>query len=67
MGIGLITLILVIGILFLLFAGVSLAFSTGIMAAALILMEFGPAGLSLIATRIYDLMADFPSWPCRYS
>ena len=59
MGIGLITLILVIGILFLLFAGVPLAFSTGIMAATLILMEFGPVGLSLIATRIYDLMADF--------
>ena len=59
MSIGLITLILAIGILFLLFAGVPLAFSTGIMAAALILMEFGPTGLSLIATRIYDLMADF--------
>ena len=59
MGIGLITLILVVGILFLLFAGVPLAFSTGIMAAILILVEFGTTGLSLVATRIFDLMADF--------
>ncbi len=59
MGIEIITLVLVVGILLLLFTGVPLAFSTGAMAAALILMEFGPNGLGLIATRIYDLMADF--------
>ena len=59
MGIELITLILVVGILVLLFSGVPLAFSTGFMAAVLILMNFGINGLSLIGTRIYDLMADF--------
>lgn len=59
MGVGLVTLILVTGILLLLFAGVPLAFTTGFMATVMILMEFGTTGLSLIATRIYDLMADF--------
>lgn len=59
MGIGLITLILISGILLLLFLGVPLAFSTGVMSAVLILMQFGPNGLGLIATRVYGLMSDF--------
>ena len=59
MSIGLITLILVVGILLLLFAGVPLAFATGVMATIMIMGEFGQNGLSLIATRIYDMMADY--------
>ena len=59
MGIGLVTLILLFGVLLLLFAGVPMAFSTGVTASLLILLELGPGGLSLIATRIYDLMSNF--------
>lgn len=59
MGIGLISLVLVVGILLLLALGVPLAFSTGAMATALILLNFGVNGLALVSTRIFSLMSDF--------
>ena len=43
----------------LLIAGVPLGFSTGAIGAALLWINFGPAGLSLIAQRIYDLAVTF--------
>ncbi len=52
MSIGLITIVLIAGILGSLAIGVPLAFSTGAMAVILVLTQFGPNGLTLAATRV---------------
>lgn len=59
MGIELISLILVVGVLLLLALGVPLAYTTGVMAMGLILVNFGANGLALVTTRISSLMSEF--------
>lgn len=64
MDIGLISLVLLFGLLFLLAIGMPLGFASGFMAVAVLLMKFGPDALfsnfgtgvlSILSKRMYDL------------
>ena len=59
MSIELLTVLMGGGILMLLALGIPLAFVTGAVAVVLALSLFGPASLSLIASRTYTLMGEF--------
>jgi tripartite ATP-independent transporter DctM subunit len=59
MDIGTISLLIALAITVLLALGVPLAFATGAVAVATALLNFGPNGLSLIASRSYSLVGEF--------
>ncbi|MCZ7566086.1 MAG: TRAP transporter large permease subunit [Burkholderiales bacterium] len=53
------TLLIAAGMVLLLAAGLPLAFVTGVVAMVVALVQFGPASLTLIASRTYTLMSEF--------
>lgn len=55
MGVGEITLFILVGILVLLVAGVPLGFATGVLGAIVIYVNFGASGAALVMQRVYDL------------
>ena len=68
MDIGTLSLILLLGMLFLLAIGMPLGFASGILAVAVLLMKFGPdllfrdfgtGPLNILAQRMYGLMTDY--------
>ena len=59
MDIGTISVVIALAITVLLIVGVPLAFATGAVAVATALLNFGPNGLSLIASRSYSLVGEF--------
>lgn len=56
MGVGTLSLLLLIGIFALLVAGVPLGFATGFLGAIVIWLNFGEPGLGLVMQRVYDLV-----------
>ncbi len=56
MGVGTLSLLLLIGIFALLIAGVPLGFATGFLGAVVIWLNFGEPGLGLVMQRVYDLV-----------
>ena len=68
MGIGIISLVLLFGLLLLLAIGMPLGFASGVMAVAVLLMKFGPEAvfgapgsgvLSILMKRMYDLTSTY--------
>ena len=59
MSIEILTLLMIGGIVLLIIVGVPLAFVTGTVAMVLALSLFGPAALTLVASRTYSLMSEF--------
>jgi tripartite ATP-independent transporter DctM subunit len=59
MSIEILTLLMIGGIVLLMIVGVPLAFVTGTVAMVLALSLFGPAALTLVASRTYSLMSEF--------
>ncbi len=57
LGVGMLSLLLLIGIFALLVAGVPLGFATGFLGAIIIWLNFGEPGLGLVMQRVYDLVA----------
>jgi len=55
LGVGMISLMLLVGIFVLLVAGVPLGFATGFLGAIIIWLNFGEPGLGLVMQRVYDL------------
>ncbi len=56
LGVGTMSLLLLIGIFALLVAGVPLGFATGFLGAIVIWLNFGERGLGLVMQRVYDLV-----------
>ncbi len=56
LGVGTLSLLLLVGIFILLVAGVPLGFATGFLGAVIIWLNFGEPGLGLVMQRIYDLV-----------
>ena len=56
LGVGTLSLLLLIGIFALLVAGVPLGFATGFLGAIIIWLNFGEPGLGLVMQRVYDLV-----------
>ncbi len=59
MSIGLLSLFLIVGIIFLLLLGLPLAFTTGSVATLATLFLFGPDALYLIVARVFDMMGNY--------
>jgi tripartite ATP-independent transporter DctM subunit len=59
MDIALISILIIVGIIFLLLLGLPLAFSTGAVATLTTLFMFGPDALQLIVARVYDMMGNY--------
>ena len=59
MSIGLLSLLLIVGIIFLLLIGLPLAFTTGSVATLATLLLFGPDALYLIVARVFDMMGNY--------
>lgn len=59
MSIGLLSLLLIVGIIFLLLLGLPLAFTTGSVATLATLFLFGPDALYLIVARVFDMMGNY--------
>jgi len=59
LGIGLLSILLIAGIIFLLLLGLPLAFTTGSVATLATLFMFGPDALSLIVARVFDMMGNY--------
>jgi TRAP-type mannitol/chloroaromatic compound transport system permease large subunit len=59
MSIGLLSLLLIVGIIFLLLLGLPLAFTTGSVATLATLLLFGPDALYLIVARVFDMMGNY--------
>lgn len=59
MGIGALTLVIVVAIIVLLAAGVPLAFGTGAIAVVLCLWTFGPDSLYLVGSRTYSFLDSY--------
>ena len=56
LGVGTLSLLLLVGIFVLLVAGVPLGFATGFLGAIIIWLNFGEPGLGLVMQRVYDLV-----------
>lgn len=56
LGVGTMSVLLLIGIFALLIAGVPLGFATGFLGAIVIWLNFGEPGLGLVMQRVYDLV-----------
>ena len=56
LGVGTMSLLLLVGIFALLVAGVPLGFATGFLGAIVIWLNFGEPGLGLVMQRVYDLV-----------
>ena len=56
LGVGTLSLLLLVGIFILLVAGVPLGFATGFLGAIIIWLNFGEPGLGLVMQRVYDLV-----------
>ena len=56
LGVGTLSLLLLVGIFILLVAGVPLGFATGFLGAVIIWLNFGEPGLGLVMQRVYDLV-----------
>ena len=56
LGVGTLSLLLLVGIFILLVTGVPLGFATGFLGAIIIWLNFGEPGLGLVMQRVYDLV-----------
>ena len=59
MGVGEITLFILVGIMVLIVAGVPLGFATGVLGAIVIYINFGYSGAALVMQRVYDLAVTY--------
>ena len=59
MDIATLSVLIIVGIIFLLLIGLPLAFSTGAVATLATLFLFGPDALQLIVARVYDMMGNY--------
>ncbi len=59
MDIGLLSILMVLGIISLLLLGLPLAFTTGVVASITTLSMFGPDALQLIVARVFDMMGNY--------
>ena len=59
MDIGLLSILLVVGIILLLLIGLPLAFATGSIATLATLYLFGPDALQLVVMRVFDMMGNY--------